>query len=123
VKKRDVVLIVDDDPTFSRGLERLLDVHGLDADVFQSAEALHNRVGDRDPLCLLLDIDLGGACGIELRRQLTSSGVSTPVIFMTGKDSDMVHKAAVASGCVAYLLKPFTGVALMNAIQSVPRTA
>jgi FixJ family two-component response regulator len=123
VKKRDVVLIVDDDPVFSRGLKRLLDVHGLDADVFQSAEAFHNRAEDRDPLCVLLDIELDGTCGIELRHQLTGSGVSTPVIFMTGKDSDTVHKAAIASGCVAYLLKPFTGVSLMNAIQSVPSTA
>jgi DNA-binding response OmpR family regulator len=64
------------------------------------------------------DINLNGRCGIELRWQLTRSGVSRPVIFMTGDDKDSTRQAALEAGCVAYLRKPFSLSALIEAIET-----
>ena len=113
----DLVLVVDDDPGFLVGIERLLRAHGLEVEVFESAEAFQNRVNSHDALCLVLDINLGKASGIELRLSLSSSGLSLPVIFITGNDNDAVRTVALEAGCVAYLPKPFTGAALMDAIE------
>ena len=39
---------------------------------------------------------------------MKAAGVSLPVIYMTGKDNHATRMAAMASGCLAYLTKPFT---------------
>lgn len=64
---------------------------------------------------MLLDIDLGGKSGIDLSREVATSGV--PVIFITGKDSDRTRKAAFEAGCVAYFGKPFEAKSLMEAVE------
>jgi FixJ family two-component response regulator len=56
--------------------------------------------------------------GIELRRQLTLSGIELSVIFMTANDSEAMRKAAMQAGCVAYLPKPFPTKLLMDAIET-----
>ena len=49
--------------------------------------------------------------------QLTRSGHSLPVIFVTGADSDVQRERALKAGCVAYLTKPFSSRILVEAIQ------
>jgi FixJ family two-component response regulator len=116
------VAVVDDDPSTLRSIERLLGAYGYAARVYGSAESF---LDDACPAaaCLVLDIDLGGKSGIELRQELTASGRDTPVIFITGTDDDGVFARAVDAGCVAFLRKPFAAHLLVDAIrkaESVP---
>src|SRR5262245_57181482 len=111
------LFVIDDDPGMLRTIERLLKVHGFDVQTFESAEAFLDSANPRDAGCLLLDIHLSGMSGIELRRQLTLSGISVPVIFITANDSEVTREAALEAGCIAYLAKPFPAVRLMNAIE------
>ena len=115
--RRKIVLVVDDDPSVLRGLQRLLKAHGFDAKLFDSAESflLHAHVDEA--LCLILDINLTGKSGIELRRELTVAGSSLPVIFMTANDSAATCRAAQDAGCIAYLPKPFSAQLLIEAIK------
>jgi FixJ family two-component response regulator len=112
-----VVFVVDDDPGMLKGLERLLKTHGFDVELFESAEEFNKRANFCNAICLVLDINLNGKSGIELKRQLAASGVSLPVIFITASDSDVTRKAALDVGCVAYLTKPFSAKSLMDAIE------
>jgi FixJ family two-component response regulator len=118
VTTRKLVLVVDDDPSILGAVERLLRVHGFDAEVFNTVESFLARVNFCDATCLVLDIHLNGMSGIELRRQLTLSGIELPVIFITANDSEATCKAAMEAGCVAYLPKPFPTKSLMDAIES-----
>jgi FixJ family two-component response regulator len=113
---RKLIAIVDDDPSMLRGVQRLLTAHGFDTEVFNSAEAYLDRHAEREPACLVLDIQLGGISGIELRRRLTATGCGTPVVFMTAFDDDATRKDAVDAGCIAYLHKPFLGHMLIGAL-------
>ena len=45
--------------------------------------------------------------GIELRRRLAAYGCTVPVIFMTAFDDEATRREALATGCIAYLNKPF----------------
>src|SRR5712671_1498306 len=63
--------------------------------VFSKARKPFLTVNPGDAGCLVIDIDLGGMSGIELKRKLVRSGISVPVIFITGKDSESVRKAAI----------------------------
>ena len=115
--RNKVVYIVDDDPSMLKGMRRLLKQYGFESVPFETAKALKDH-GDFDrACCIVLDINLSDGSGIELRHQLTESGVALPVIYITGNDSHATRMAAMASGCLAYLTKPSTAQALIEPIE------
>ena len=115
---RNVVFVVDDDPGMLMSVKRLLRTNGYDSMVFSSAEAFRDQVDFEDACCVLLDINLGpGSSGIELRYGLKAAGNSVPVIYMTGNDTPAVREAALASGCIAFLTKPFAVLELIEPLK------
>jgi FixJ family two-component response regulator len=106
-----VVIGVDDDAGFLKGVTRLLALNGVEARTFASAEALPDN-----GYLPLLDIHLGGISGIELQRRLAASGSKCPVIFMTANDDEATRNEAEDAGCIAYLRKPFARHVLLDAI-------
>jgi len=117
VPNSKVVLVVDDDPGTLRGLKRLLRQHGYDSVLFESAEALQNHNDVDQALCVILDINLNDESGIEVRHRLKAAGISVPVIFITANDSHAVRTAALESGCIAYLTKPFSAKSLIGPLE------
>jgi len=115
--KRKLVYVVDDDPGMLRGVKRLLREHGYDSVLFPSADAFQKYDDFDNALCVILDIDLNDESGIEVRHRMKASGVSLPVIFITGKDNHATRMAAQASGCIAYLTKPFSAKSLLEPIE------
>jgi FixJ family two-component response regulator len=112
----NLVLVVDDDASMLRSVARLLRQFGYASVLFPSAEAFANH-GDFDKaVCVLLDIHLGGVSGIDLRHRLKAAGNSVPVIYMTGNDSPAIRTAALQSGCLGYLTKPFSTRSLMQSL-------
>ena len=111
-----VVIVVDDDAGFLKGVARLLAYNGIETRTFASAEALIESGSAPTATCLLLDIRLGGISGIELQHRLATSGSKCPVIFMTANDDEATRNAAVDAGCIAYLRKPFASQVLLDAI-------
>jgi FixJ family two-component response regulator len=112
-----VVIVVDDDAGFLKGVARLLAHNGIQSRTFASAEALIENGSAQTAACLLLDINLGGISGIELQRRLAASGSKCPVIFMTANDDEATRNDAVDAGCIAYLCKPFAAHDLLDAIR------
>src|SRR5262245_15364554 len=117
VSSRRTIFVIDDDSRMLSSIERLLKVYQFDVRTFESAEALLDNADPTDAGCLVLDINLSGMSGIELKRKLDFSGMSVPVIFITGKDSKSVRKIALDVGCSAYLPKPFPAKKLIDAIE------
>jgi FixJ family two-component response regulator len=114
---RRAVFVVDDDPSMLRGVKRLLREHGFQAVLFDSAQALQNHGDFDDACCIILDINLSDGSGIDLRNQLRATGILLPVIFITGNDNDATRLAALQSGCIAYLTKPFLAKSLIEPIE------
>jgi FixJ family two-component response regulator len=115
--QRKVVFVVDDDPSMLKGVRRLLKQHGFETVPFETAKALQDHDNFERAICLVVDVNLGDGSGIELRHRLAEAGVSLPVIYITGNDSDATRMAAMASGCVAYLTKPFPAQSLIEPIK------
>ena len=105
------------------GMKRLLSKHGFNAILFESGAELLSYADFGAAFCIVLDIDLKGESGIALRRYLADRGCVLPVIFITGNDSDANRAAAMGSGCIAYLTKPFTASSLIEPIQKVSSAA
>lgn len=102
-----------------KALERLLSAHGFAVESYTSAEEFVERVSESELSCLVLDVQLDGISGIQLRRQLTASGPTVPVIFLTALDSVQTRHEAMDAGCFAFLQKPFLAASLINAIDKV----
>ncbi|MBV9492481.1 MAG: response regulator [Verrucomicrobia bacterium] len=115
------IVVVDDDPSISLALKRLLTAAGFDATTFGSAEALLQAGVTTDVDCLILDVHLPGLSGFELRRRLVNVGAATPVIFITAHDEPAVRAQAEQAGAVAYLVKPFPGRGLLAAVNRAVR--
>ena len=114
---RKSVFVVDDDPSMLKGMKRLLSQYGFDTREFDSAEALRKSADFGRAFCIILDIDLSGSSGIDLRRQLAKEGIAVPVIYITGNDNQATRAAALESGCLAYLTKPFAARSLIEPIE------
>lgn len=117
LSSRRPIIVVDDDLSVRTSIKRLLREHGFPVLLFDSAHALldHRELGKA--VCIIIDINLDGESGIDLRRRLAGEGVTSPVIYITGNDSQANRSAALASGCIAYLTKPFMAQSLMEPIQ------
>ena len=111
------VFVVDDDPGTLRGVKRLLRQHGYDSVLFELAEAFQNHDDIDHAFCVILDIDLNGESGIAVRHRLKAAGISVPVIYITANDKHSVRAAAMESGCIAYLTKPFSAKSLIDPIK------
>ena len=114
---RNLVLVVDDDPGMLRGVERLLRQHAYEPILFSSADAFNKHTDFEKAVCVILDINLNDGSGIELRHRLNDAGVSVPVIYMTGNEDPAVRKAALNSGCIAFLTKPFSVQSLIEPLK------
>jgi FixJ family two-component response regulator len=118
-KDRNLVLVVDDDPGMLTGVQRLLRQHAYQPILFSSAQAFKSHTDFEKAVCIILDINLNDGSGIELRQRLKADGVCAPVIYMTASDNPAVREAALDSGCIAFLTKPFSTQELIEPLKRV----
>lgn len=115
------VLFVEDEPSFRRGVARLLRHEGAYVEVAETgreAVELLSRPHAFD--LLVLDSDLREGDGLSALRRLQQSGWRpVPVLGMSGPTSG---KALLEAGAGSFLAKPFTREALLRACTSLLRT-
>jgi len=111
---RNLVLVVDDDPAMLKCVQRLLQQHAYEPILFSSAQAFKSHTDFENAVCIILDIDLNDGSGFELRHRLKVDGVTVPIIYITGNEDPAVREAALNSGCIAFLTKPFSTQSLIE---------
>lgn len=67
--------------------------------------------------CVVLDVKMPGMNGLDLQREMNDSGISLPVIFLTGHGDIPMTVHALKAGAVHFLTKPVREDELMNAIR------
>jgi FixJ family two-component response regulator len=111
--------IIDDDPSVRRALKRLLRTMATEVETFASAEEFLKSFISNQPVCLILDVYLGGMSGIELYRYLIQLGHRIPTVFVTAQDTESIREEVEKLSGVKLLRKPFDDESLFNAIQEV----
>ncbi len=100
------VLIVDDNELFRRSTSRIMDRLGYEvmgqAEDGRQAVALTTRL---QPDLVLMDVEMPQMGGIEAARLIQQSQ-PTPVVLLTGHDSQELLREARDAGVAAYLVKP-----------------
>lgn len=111
------LFVVDDDQQMRESLCALLDVLGYKVLPFSTPGGFHRYYRAEMPGCLLLDIRMPRQSGLELYEQLLREGKRLPVIFITAHADVPTAVAAMKSGAVEFLEKPFDRDTLLARVQ------
>lgn len=115
--QKPVVFVIDDDELVRNAVTDLLCSVGLRVMSFGSAqEFLQCRRPDA-PACIVLDVRLPGASGLEFQRMLAEAGNRIPVIFISGHGDISMSVRAMKSGAIEFLAKPLREQELLDAVQ------
>ncbi|WP_316397990.1 response regulator transcription factor [Bradyrhizobium sp. 33ap4] len=113
---RPLVLIVDDDEEIRSALRELLLSVGIDACCFGSTQELLRADLPERPGCLILDVRMPGASGLDLQQRLALNGNTRPIIFLTGHGDIAMTVQAMKAGAVDFLTKPVRDQTLLDAV-------
>ena len=112
------VHIVDDDEAIRDSLSFLLDSAGWQTQMWPSAEAFLEQVGNVEAICVITDVRMPGMNGLQLVEALNSRDFTAPVIVMTGHGDIPLAVEAMKSGVVDFLEKPLDDDLLLRALDT-----
>src|ERR1700739_1520602 len=116
-ESKAIVFVVDDDVFVRDALESLVRSAGFEVETFASAQDfLHRRKPD-GPSCLVLDVRLPGLSGLDLQKRILEANREIPIVFITGHKDVPTSARAMNAGAVGFLLKPFPGNDVLDAIR------
>ncbi|HEV2547928.1 MAG TPA: response regulator transcription factor [Stellaceae bacterium] len=102
------ILIVDDDAALRHSLAEQLQLHEeFTAAEAETAAAALEVTKHQHFDAIVLDVGLPDMDGRELCRLMRRSGVRTPILMLTGADTDADEILGLDAGANAYITKPF----------------
>lgn len=121
ITKRSLVTVVDDDESVRESLPDLLKEFGFAARAFSSAEEFlaSDYVGQTK--CLILDVAMSGMSGIDLQRELKLRQQEIPIVFITAHRDENLRPRVLEQGAIECLYKPFSDMALLEALNAALR--
>ncbi|MBN8956713.1 MAG: response regulator transcription factor [Rhizobiales bacterium] len=117
-EEQPLVMIVDDDAAMREALQDLVLSAGMRPVCFASTRELLEADVLNRPGCLILDVRMPGASGLDLQHQLAAKGNPKPIIFLTGHGDIPMTVQAMKSGAVDFLTKPVRDQTLLDAVIS-----
>ncbi len=115
------ILIVDDHPIFTKGLEALLlsqkkyEICGS-ADNRESAVALFEKC---NPDLVIVDLNLGTEDGLDIVKDIHSRNPEKAVLVLSMHDEKYYASRAIKAGARGYIMKEESSTQVLNAVQTV----
>ena len=116
MEKQPNIAIVDDDQSVREALPDFLAEFGYAVEVFESGEDFLGSDALENTDCLILDLALLGMSGTDIQEELSRRGSRIPIVFITAHGDETVRPQLMDNGAIECLFKPFTDVALLDAI-------
>jgi CheY-like chemotaxis protein len=114
------ILIVEDHPTMREAMRLVLEREGFDIDEAPDGDQALSAVRDDAPDLVLLDMSIPGTAGPDVLAAIkgdpSTSDVRVIVVTATGEEG---RAAAMAGGADHYFTKPFSPIALLQAVEEV----
>ncbi len=118
---RSIVSVVDDDESVRESLPDLLKELGYSAQTFSSAEEFLASEYIDLTRCLIVDVTMPGMTGPDLQRELTLRRYDIPIVYITAFGDQAVRPRLIEGGAVECLFKPFSDIALREALSAACR--
>ena len=116
------ILIVDDDPRITDLLRRVLAYEGYSVTTAATGQEALNRVLERPPDLIILDIMLPGLNGLEVAKRLRAAGDNIPILMLTARDTVADRVQGLETGADDYLVKPFAPEELVARVKALRRS-
>ncbi len=114
------IMVVDDEPELREAIQEYLHLRGFRVSVAGNGEEMKAALMTDPANLVLLDLSMPGADGIELTKDLKSSG-SIGVIIVTAHGDSEDRVLGLESGADDYIVKPFNFRELLARVNSVLR--
>jgi len=114
------ILIVEDDEKLQNELEIFLNHNGYEAESLKVFDDTIRDILDIAPDLVLLDINLPGADGEYVCKEIRKVS-NVPIIIITSRDSEIDELLSINYGADHYITKPFNIQILLAKIGSVLR--
>ena len=116
------LLLVDDEPKLTEFLRMELEVEGYAVEVAQDgASGLIALRSEPGPDLVLLDWNLPDFTGLDICRRIRGTGMTVPVLMLTGYDEVKDKVEALDAGVDDYLVKPFSIEELLARLRALQR--
>lgn len=112
-----LICVLDDDQDVRSSLESLLRSAGYSVQGFATPEEFLACDAADTAVCLVLDVQLGSANGLDFQQELIESDTPIPVILISGHGDIPMTVRAMRAGAVTFLSKPFDEHELLAAVQ------
>ncbi len=115
------ILLVDDEVELTDPLSRVLKREGYQVDVAYDGEAGSELAAQGSYDLLILDWMLPVKTGLEICQQVRQANKTTPVLFLTAKDTIDDRVQGLDAGADDYLVKPFELRELLARVRALLR--
>ena len=115
------ILVVEDELKVANALKEGLEDERYEVVVAQTGEDAFFRITTEKFDLILLDLMLPGRDGLQILASVRKSGIGTPVLLLTARDSLEDRVTGLNSGADDYLVKPFAFAELVARIRALLR--
>ena len=115
------ILLVDDDASIRRMLERTLAAEGYEVAAVADGGAALAAVERSMPDVLVLDVAMPGLDGLAVTRRLRAKGLGVPILLLTARDALEERVAGLDAGADDYVVKPFESEELIARLRALLR--
>ena len=115
------VLVVDDDPSLRRMLDRTLAAEGFEVTVAADGGAALAAAERTAPDVIVLDVAMPALDGLAVCRRFRDKGLPTPILMLTARDAVSDRVAGLEAGADDYLVKPFAVPELVARVRALIR--
>lgn len=115
------ILIIEDDPAIRIGLKETFTTQGYNVSDADTGTIGFELAGKHDFDLIILDLILPGKDGIEICKDLRSSGVKTPIIMVTSRKEEIDKILGLEIGADDYVTKPFSIRELLARVKALIR--
>lgn len=100
------ILIVDDEPSITEFVSYAMQKEGYLTEIASDGEEVLRKIEQQHFDLFILDIMLPGIDGYELCRRIRTK-MSTPILFLSARDTELNKVVGLELGADDYLAKPF----------------
>jgi len=115
------ILIIEDEPQIAKYLQRVLEASNHICVVARNGKTGYSLALSGEFDLVLLDLVLPEMHGHEVCQQLRMNKVNTPLIILSGMDSQGEIISGLRMGADDYMTKPFSSKELMARIETIMR--
>ena len=122
MKKNTCIMVVDDEPTVLKLLDRTLKPEGYDVVMANDGGSALRLLEQQSPDLVILDIMMPGLNGFQVLR-LIRERANVPVMMLTARQEAETVRDALNLGADDYVRKPFHTLELLARIKTKLRRA